>query len=507
MPSKLSIIGLICAGCGLPKNTASDAASSSGDAPDVCASIGQLQSWQQEIDQFDGGYRPTGSPAHEAYISRLAEELTALGVPDVHLEPYSFVKWTPSSWSLKLLDGPAIALSGYVPYSGSTGPSGRTTGMVYVPASSLLLDPAAIEQALLDPDAWKQTLTARLQDVFAALQITGKIAVFDVPDVVVSLGALTGPQLLVNDPGGTLPIGKTVSRTDLSAMLIVPAMLDALAAVGAVGAVGILPLPEEAARAEYAPFFGVTTNLPAVYVDREHGETIKQAIASDPWVVSTMVLDATLTTATSENLIGVIPGSSKEEILIGSHTDGPNSMEDNGPVAILALASCVPPGPRTVRIVLSGGHFVGSRGLQSYVAEHAPALARNALAVMELEHLGAREWSEVSPGVMGLTGLPEMQLVSTWPNQPLVDASKAFASQFSRTIVASPPIIGEGQNFRVVPLIQFIAMPQYLLVGHLPAITTDFTDYDLMQRQVTAFRAMEVALANAPASQLGVIGN
>jgi hypothetical protein len=158
-----------------------------------------------------------------------------------------------------------------------------------------------------------------------------------------------------------------------------------------------------------------------------------------------------------------------------------------------------------VRIVLSGGHFVGSRGLQTYEAEHVADLTANALAVIEIEHLGAREWTEVSPGVMGLTGLPEVQILTTWPNQPLVDASKAFAAQFPRSIVGGPPLLGEGPNFRIVPLVQFISMPEYLLVGHLPAITSQFTDFDLMQRQVSAFAAMEAALEVAPAVELGVV--
>jgi hypothetical protein len=73
--------------------------------PSSCITSGQLQTWQQEIDLFDGGYRPTGSPAHEGYIAFLAKELTAVGATDVRAEPYSFTRWTPSTWSLALLTG------------------------------------------------------------------------------------------------------------------------------------------------------------------------------------------------------------------------------------------------------------------------------------------------------------------------------------------------------------------------------------------------------------------
>lgn len=479
-------------------------------APADCVPTSQLQAWVQEIDQFDGGYRPTGSPANEGYISLLTSELTALGVSDVHTEPYSFTRWAPSTWSLTLLGGPSagpVSLSGYVPYSGATPAAGVTSGLVYVPASTIPLDPTALAQALQDPTTWNQSLTTELEGALDSFALAGKIALFEVPPVAVALTTLTGVQVQVNDPGHTLPPDATVTRTDLSAMLIVPAMLNALAAHGAVGGVGILDDPQEAAQGEYAPFFGVVSpNLPAVYVDRETGAALESALATSPLLGANLVVQATLADATSENLIGVIPGRSSQEILLGSHTDGTNSMEDNGPAAILALASCLQtaPLPRTVRIVLSGGHFVGSKGLQTYVAAHTADLTANALAVIEIEHLGAREWTEISPGVMGTTGLPELQVLTTWPNEPLVDAAKAFGALFPRSIVGGPPVLGEGHNFDIVPLVQFITMPEYLLVGHLPIITSQLTDFDLMRRQVDAFAAMEAALAVAPAAELGV---
>jgi hypothetical protein len=484
--------------------------------PSSCITSGQLQAWQQQIDLFDGGYRPTGSPAHEGYIALLTQELAAVGAEDVHAEPYSFTKWTPSTWSLTLLNGGSagpVALSGYVPYSGSTGPQGLSAGLAYLPRSGDITL-TSLQGALQDPAGFTQSLAAQLEATLGAASgnLAGKVVLFDLPRVALTLRALTGGTVLVNDPGHTLSMDKTVTRTDLSAMLAMPAMLNVLAAAGALGAIGILDSPEEAARAEYAPLFGILSrNLPAVYVDRSTGVALKNAVAAGgPLLAARLVLDASLAPATSENVVGVLPGASTKEILLSSHTDGPNSMEDNGPVAILALVQCfrqlaVSERPRTIRIVLSGGHFVGSRGLQTYAAAHASDLHANALAVLEVEHLGAREWAEVSPGTMALTGQPEIGVVYTWTNQPLVDASRAFANQFARTIVGEPPLLGEGQNYRVVPLIQFISMPEYLLVGRLSAITSTFTDYDLMNQQVEALAKMEASVASAPAAQLGVV--
>src|SRR5262249_17444316 len=156
----------------------------------------------------------------------------------------------------------------------------------------------------------------------------GKIVVFAVPKIEVAYTTLTGTQLYVNDPDGTIPPHGTVARTDLAMMLYVPVMLNALAAAGAVGAVGVLDVPAAAAPGEHAPLFRVvSTNLPAVYVDRDPGAELANAISSSgPLLAGKLVLDADLSMATSENLVGVLPGTSSEEIVLGSHTDGPNSI-------------------------------------------------------------------------------------------------------------------------------------------------------------------------------------
>jgi hypothetical protein len=45
----------------------------------------------------------------------------------------------------------------------------------------------------------------------------------------------------------------------------------------------------------------------------------------------------------------------------------------------------------------------GESGPQHQALEHAADLEAHALAAIEIEHLGALEWDEVSPGIMGLT--------------------------------------------------------------------------------------------------------
>ena len=70
-----------------------------------------------------------------------------------------------------------MTVSGYVPYSGSTGPLGVQTGLVYLPSTGIKalssLDPASISQALSDPDKWTKAL---LPDVQASLSTLGGVA-------------------------------------------------------------------------------------------------------------------------------------------------------------------------------------------------------------------------------------------------------------------------------------------------------------------------------------------
>ena len=494
-----------------------DSAPSPPPISPTCITASQLAFWQSQIDSFAGGNRPTGSPAHEQYIQLLTQELAAAGASDVHTEPYSFEKWTPASWSLALLAGSSagpVTVSAFAPYSGSTGPLGVEAPLAYVPGWTIPVDGPMLAGALQDPAQWTQSLASSIEATLAsrAGTLSGRIVVFGLPRLALTLQTLTGTTVAVNDPGHTLSMSATLTRTDLSAMLVMPAMLTALASSAAVAAVAVLDVPAQAAQGEYAPFFGsLTPNLPALYVDRDTGASLATTIGAPTAapVPAKLVLDASAVTAVSENLVGVLPGASSEEIVVGSHTDGPNSLEDNGPAAVLGLVQCLAPlavtqRPRTVRVVLSGGHFDASIGLDTYRSAHTADLTANALAVMELEHLGAREWTEVSPGVMGLTGLPETQFVFTSSNAPLVAASTAFGAQFPRGASwGRRPSSGEGPNFRILPLVQFLAMPEYLLLSGLP-VTQQLTDFDLMQRQVVAFVAMEQALAVAPAGELGV---
>lgn len=493
------------------------------------SSVAQLKTWQAACDQFDQCYRPTGSPAHKAYVSWLTNQLRATGAT-VTTEPYTFEKWVPKTWSLQMLNGtkPGIVnLANYVPWSGQTGAAGVTTEMVHITSLSSAINQWMSSQSNIfesdeKTEAARASLKQALAQYFYSSQLAGKIVVIDLPKISIPYSVLSPVTYYKNDPKGIFngQFGKDGSFGNL---LVIPVIESLLATSGAKGFVGVLDYPEKQARGAYYPFFGLqAVNMPGVFVDRANGKLLKDAIAANRGSITTkLVLDASFVNDTDNNVIGVIPGPvGAPEIVVSTHTDGTNSLEDNGQVAMLAMAKYlvnmpVSQRPATFRFVMTGGHFVGSAGIRSYIKKHALDL-KTVRAIIEVEHLGALEWDEVSPEVMGLTGNKEPGLIFTnLKNIPitgtdaaqatsLVNRSIEFAKKFPATLVLGGFPAGEGIHWRYpftstlvtpYPSIQFISNPSYLLGGRNLEITSKYTDYNLMRNQSIALLQMAFDLA------------
>jgi hypothetical protein len=478
----------------------------------------QLQSWEEEVLQFGNGFRPTGSAAELGYIDQLASDLNALGLSQVQKEAYTFPQWSATSASLSVQQGSAtqtVPIAAYMPYSGSTGADGVQGQLVYlsdlsaVDLTGALLD---VEQAQNPVDALGQLLdqlgavlgdlttgTVPLLQYLLTHSFKGEVVMYDVPRLTVPAGVFEALSMYVNNSGGTMGPLTPYSRPFVD-MLFVNAINSQLKQAGAAAVIGVIDYPPEAADNSYYPFGGMSSNasIPGIYVDRDTGNTLKQTLASSGLtpVQARVTLVAPQATATSYNLSAVIPGLCPQQILIGSHVDGTNAIEDNGPAAILAIARYFMQLPqsqrlRGIRIVLTSGHFVGSAGIAAYIKAHQADLAANVLGAIEMEHLGAREWLELSPGTMALDGLDEPQLLMAKSGTLMASEAEKFAATFDRSMVMPPLLqIGEGvywESQAGLPLLAYITGPVYLLQSGMPQVSTDFTDYGLMQRQITAF--------------------
>lgn len=446
----------------------------------------QIHSWQEAVD--DIGLRATGSRSHHSYVDRLAERMEKVGIRKVRTDAVPLTRWQPSRWQLDIVGAGPVKVAWYVPYSGSTGPNGITARLSLLPLPGTIglvtVKPPSLPYGLMDLLDW------------------------DAP---------TQPR---HDPGYN-PL-KTYDRTWFAGSTVAQT-LDAFKKAGAAGVVVVLDLPEEAARGQYLPYDGIIRGLPSLIVDREVGAQLKKVASAGGNV--RLRLEARVERMTTPNLYGIIPGASDELVILQSHTDGTNGLEENGPEAILAMAQYlarIPRGelPRSVLVVMSTGHMAGhAMGTEAFLRTHADDLVARTAAAVSLEHLGARPWLPDANGDYRLGDGYETALCFSSPHKEIVKVARRAQeqSQIDGNRVLRPfmpdTISGESPNgfwwpgdgeglWRVaaLPSLQYISGPAYLLSSGKPVM--DFIDTAAVRRQAVAFTDAVLELTRIPRDQL-----
>jgi hypothetical protein len=162
-------------------------------------------------------------------------------------------------------------------------------------------------------------------------------------------------------------------------------------------------------------------------------------------------------------LFGRLGGPGERRVVVETHSDGPNAVEDNGHVPILAIARYFASLPRRCRpgpmeFVFSTAHFYqrldtgeGLSVLEQYAERLNRAYDRGKLAlVLVLEHLGAREWEAVPRGA----DQPSLTLRKTGRSEP----SSTFVSE-SRLLVDTLSGIIRERDIRRSLLLQGTTLP------------------------------------------------
>ena len=462
--------------------------------------LGQFKRWHEKLDQIgpanQRGLRATGSRAEANSVDEIRDQLERAGVKHVHFEPVPMKRWSIADWDLELTGGAAagkVKTASYIPYSGKTPKEGVTGELVFV------------EHGTTPP----------------AGSLAGKIAVFDVDIASIPLVALTALAYPDSsyDPEGQLGGNQMYKRPYLSIDAVIE-MLEKLSAAGAAGAVGIIDFPYEGAKGTYFPYDGVIRDVPGVYVDRAVGAQLKQQ--AEAGAQARLKLPAKIKKVKSRNLIGMIPGESKEIVTLHCHTDGSNALEDNGPSAIVAMAQYLArlprkALPRTIMILLTTGHFAGGKGVRSYLERHEGDLVKRTNAALTVEHLGLKEWNELPSGEMGLTGNWEPGAIFAPGSSALVEASyKALVKAKAKPAGVLRPLNpggtgtsddavwpGEGQylfGIGGIPTANYITGPTYLLNWGVD--TTDKVIFRRVRNEAIAFTDMILRLGRTSRSRL-----
>src|SRR3954470_2420998 len=442
------------------------------------------------------GARPTGSLAQERYITWIRDQLK--GVDGIELSDldYTISRFTPSSTKLKLRTGKRvthIAVAGPVPYAKPTGKRGVADAVVAVPHDQPI--PAA-------NSAGKIVLRHAP---------AGSVPNYDFLLPVVSWSTY--------DPENTIDPTKNFYGDFINYNARVADLRDA----GKAGAKAILfykGLPNRQLKGHYEPYEGTRWPVPAAFIGSDQGKRILDAIGRKAGINARLTLRARFKRIHTPTVIATIKGQSPERIVIDSHTDGTNAVEDNGPVAMVPMARYLAglPAecrPRTLQFVFVTGHFyqrlVDKDTRHGGSGQIAAMLDRDydkgtVSSVVVLEHLGALSYDAVprsdgGPGdVLKKNGLREVQFLAITNSQPLVRTAEDVVRKYDmqRTILlqgadapgATVPshcsFGGEGTpyNIHVLPTVAAIAAPQSL---YDPPFGLDSIDFDVMHSEMLGY--------------------
>ncbi|MFF2084504.1 hypothetical protein ACFVVM_12040 [Nocardia sp. NPDC058176] len=402
--------------------------------------------WRWVEKMVEGGPRFTGSPAHRRWIDHLAGELESIGVP-VERFPTLLKYWNATSWALSVTDAHGsteqIPVAYYWPYSGTT-PAAGVTGL--------------LAEHTTDAD------------------LTGKIVLLD--RVPTKVGAAVLQAATDARPKSLLAEAALEDPTRLWAYAA--PSLRAARERGAVGAIGILPAAPADAKDQFSPHQQALADLPAVQLDRVQGARLRALLERGP-VTATLTLTAdTDDAATVDYLVATLPGNGAEPgaILLMTHTDGQNAIEENGAAAVLAMTEYFAKIPREDRardlcVVFSPAHMTAAdSGVHAKAwLEQNPAITNRIVAAVVPEHLGAMQWDAAGgEGPWRPSGKQELLIlgVGNSPELTRLVATELEASELERTVVAGPytnNLYGEATGpYQVgIPTVTAIAGPNYLV--------------------------------------------
>ncbi|HVF16080.1 MAG TPA: hypothetical protein VNA21_04190, partial [Steroidobacteraceae bacterium] len=119
---------------------------------------------------------------------------------------------------------------------------------------------------------------------------------------------------------------------------------------------------DEAARHNYLPFSDQHRKIPAVWVGQKSAAYLKSIAGK---ASASVTCKARLTPdSRADSIVATLKGTSDEVIFLTTHTDGPNEVNDNGALGVLALATYYSKLPaakrrRTLVCSLPTGHYAG----------------------------------------------------------------------------------------------------------------------------------------------------
>ncbi|HEV7760712.1 MAG TPA: M28 family peptidase [Acidimicrobiales bacterium] len=408
----------------------------------------EIFGWIEQI--FAQGVRRPGYPA-DVWTEQFARDrFAAFGLENVRLEPITVRRWRSNGATLQVTPGlgaPRTIACFPVPFS--------------APVTNLELDLAGY--LLATPTLVK-----------------GKAALYD-------LALLRLPATTFAALGSAPPLELTSRIVDPSGGLLlethllpfgldIDKVMEPVIAGGAKAFIGNLANYPGNGHDYFVPYDGIDRPIPGVWIGSDDGAWLHQKLLLGGAKVR-LTVDSVVEEVTSHNVVGELPGLDDEQVIIGSHHDGPwaSAVEDaSGTAMVLAqarfwAAQPVEKRPHRLVFLLHGGHMSGGAGLLQYIEAHRDELADVVLET-HLEHI-ALSYEEKLDGSLASTGkcVPRWWFTSRNPQLEGIVKAALTAEQVDRSLLLAPNAIGDNPptdgafyHREGVPIVQHMAAPWYL---------------------------------------------
>ena len=442
------------------------------------------------------GVRPTGSTSQNAYIAWILRQLATVPGAQVAEQRFHINRWKAGTMQLQLTAAgatSAVPIAAPVPYAQPTSSKGVSGQVVEIPDEEAITAANAAGRIVLRPAP------------------AGSVPNYDF--------FLPAVSWFVYDPNNTIDPTASFLGDFINYNARVADLRNA-AAAGAKAVLFVKDLPARQLTNHYEPYEGTPWKVPAVFLGADEGKRIEEAIAQGAAPSVRLVLHAGFREVETPTVLATIPGESRQRIVIDSHTDGTNAVEDNGPIAMVAMAryaAALPAGcrPRTLEFVFPTAHFYqrvadpGKRyGGAGVIAEQLDSEydEGKVSSVLTIEHLGAIDYEQMprSDGGPGSelvpNGMRAIQFIGITPSPSLVAATTEVVRNhgMERTILlqgADAPgstvpahcnFGGEGTpyNVHLLPTIGVISAPQSL---YDPSFGLEGIDFNVMHDELLGY--------------------
>ncbi|KAK5174230.1 uncharacterized protein LTR77_001310 [Saxophila tyrrhenica] len=449
-----------------------------------------------------------GSPTHWAVIDRIQAQLEQLGL-EIQCDDLKFTYYDgPLSEPSIHINGESVPVTSYSKYSGFTDADGVSGQLVDLTTSSLTQMPD-----------WKKA--------------SGNIALTNITNLAYDL-----PDLLPVWPGSP-PWEVQYGSPEVNAEVLVHNLTVAADA----GVKAVIYAWQNAStglvEGQWVPFHNLYQGVPTLFVQGEYGGLEKLQQATSDGAEAQVTLEAQMQPGrTARTLWTVIPGTDlkNESVILNTHTDGTNLIEENGYIALLAYAAELVANPprRTTVLLFVGQHMhfeafaqapqrATSRWLNQHPEYWAGEGQRHAFGYGGqlkgvvgscVEHLGAVHWDEsVEDDRWFATEQMEPELLyASTPELNRLLREQWVGAEPNVTRVSNPvdsegPQAGEGYPFYLVaiPNISLVTNPSYLLkIWPHSFDEKRLMDLHATRRQIDSFFRVWKGMDMMSAEEMGV---